>query len=67
MQLVCGVDRRSMLSATLENMIIAFEIAFLSVIQTKLLLLPVSGGHLEFHQDAIGTRCRSTLSCVSDP
>jgi hypothetical protein len=36
-----------MLSATLENIVLAFEIAILSVIQAKLLLLPVSGAILD--------------------
>ena len=43
MQLLLGVGRRSIVSATLENMVLASEIAFLSIIQAKLLLLPVSG------------------------
>jgi hypothetical protein len=67
MQLVLGVGRRSVVLATLDNVVLAFEIAFLPIIQAKLLLLPVSGGHLGFHQDAAGIRCRSTFTCVDDP
>jgi hypothetical protein len=67
MQLVLGVVRRSVVLANLDNVVLAFEIAFLPIIQAKLLLLPVSGGHLGFHQDAAGTRCRSTFCCVGDP
>ena len=48
-------------------MVLAFEIAFLHVIQTKLLQLPVSGGHLGFHQDAADIWCRSTHTCFDDP
>jgi hypothetical protein len=53
--------------ATLDNVVLAFEIAFLPKIEAKLLLLSVSGGHLGFHQDAAGIRCRSTFTCVDDP
>jgi hypothetical protein len=53
--------------ATLENVVITFEIAFQHVIQSKLLLLPVSGGHLGLHLDATGTRRRSTHTCFGDP
>jgi hypothetical protein len=67
MQLVLGVGRRSVVLATLDNVVLAFEIEFLSVIQAKLLLLPVLGGHLGFHQDAACIRCRSTFYCVGDP
>jgi hypothetical protein len=67
MQLVFGVGRRSVALATLDNVVLAFEIAVLSVIQAKLLLLPVLGSHLGLHQDATGTRCRSTFSCVGEP
>jgi hypothetical protein len=42
MQLLLGVGRRSIVSATLENMVLASEIAYLSIIHAKLLLLPVS-------------------------
>jgi hypothetical protein len=55
------------MSATLDNLILAFEIAFLPIIQAKLLLLPVLGGHLGFHQDAACIRCRSTITRVDDP
>jgi hypothetical protein len=41
MQMLLGVGRRSIVSATLENMVLASEIAFLSVVQAKLLLLSV--------------------------
>jgi hypothetical protein len=67
MQLVFSVGRRSLALATLDNVVLAIEIAFLPVIQAKLLLLPVSGGHLGFHQDAAGIWCRSTFTCVDDP
>jgi hypothetical protein len=67
MQLVLGVDRRSIVLATLENVVLAFEIAFLPIIEAKLLLLPVSGGHLGFHLDAAGIRCWSTHTCFDDP
>ena len=36
MQLVLGVGRRSVVLATLENIVSAFEIAFLSIICPKL-------------------------------
>jgi hypothetical protein len=67
MQLVLGVGRRSVVVGDLENVVLAFEIVFLPIIQAKLLLLPVSGGHLGLHLDAAGIRCRSTFSCVGDP
>jgi hypothetical protein len=48
-------------------MVLASEIAFLSIIQAKLLLLPISDGHVGFHQDTADIRCRSTHTCVDDP
>jgi hypothetical protein len=42
-QLVLGVGRRSVVSATLENMVLAFEITFLPIIRATLLLFPVRG------------------------
>jgi hypothetical protein len=53
--------------ATLDNVVLAFEMVFLPTIQAKLLLLPVSGGHVGFHQDAADIRCRSTHTCFDDP
>jgi hypothetical protein len=41
-QLVFGVGRRFVELATLENIVLAFDIAFLFVIRAKLFLLPVS-------------------------
>jgi hypothetical protein len=67
MQLVLGVGRRSVVFATFDNVVSSFEILFLSIIQLKLLLLPVSGSHLSFHQDAADIRCRSTPTCFDDP
>jgi hypothetical protein len=67
MQLILDVGRRSVVLATLDNVVLAFEIAFLPIIQTKLLLLPVSGGHVGFYQDAADIRCRSTHTCVDNP
>jgi hypothetical protein len=67
MQLVLGVDRRSIVLETLVNVVLAFEIVFLPIKQAKLLLLPVSGGHLGFHLDAADIRCRSTHICFDDP
>jgi hypothetical protein len=67
MQLVLGVGRRLVVLVTLVNVVLAFEIAFLPIIQAKLLLLPVSGGHLKFHQDAACIRCWSTFTYVGDP
>jgi hypothetical protein len=67
MQLVLGFSRSSFVFAALDNVVLAFEIAFLPVIQAKLLLFPVSGGHLGYHQDAAGIQCRSTFTCVDDP
>jgi hypothetical protein len=66
MRLVLGVGRRSVVLVTLDNVVLAFEIAFLHVIQAKLLLLPVSGGHLVLHLD-LADRRRSTFSRVGDP
>jgi hypothetical protein len=66
-QLVLGVGRRSVVLTTPDNVVLAFEIAFLPITQAKLLLLPVSGGHLGFHQDAAGIWCRSTFTSVDDP
>ena len=54
MQLVLGVGRRFVVLATLDNVVLSFEIVFLHIIQAKLLLLPVSGGHLVL----------TTLECI---
>jgi hypothetical protein len=43
MRLVFDVSEHSDVLATLDNMVLAFEIAFLPIIQAKLLLLLVSG------------------------
>ena len=67
MQLVFGVGQRSVVLTTLDNVVVAFEIAFLPIIQAKLILFPVSGGRLAFHQDTAGTRRRSTFSSVGNP
>jgi hypothetical protein len=67
MQPVFGVGRRSVVLATDDNVVLAFEFAFRPIIQAKLLLLPILGGHLGFHPDAAGIRCRSTFSWVGGP
>jgi hypothetical protein len=43
MQLVLGGGRRSTVSVTLENMVLAFEITFSPIKRATLLLLPVCG------------------------
>jgi hypothetical protein len=67
MQLLLSVGRRSIVSVTLENMASASEVAYLSVIQAKLLLLSVSGGHFVLHLHVAGNTCRSMFHCVDDP
>ena len=67
MALVFDVGRCFLMSATLENMVLAFGIAFLSIIRENLFLLPVSGRHIEFHIDGVSIRCRSMFPYVCDP
>jgi hypothetical protein len=57
-----------MLSATLENIVLAFEIAFLSVRRAKLLLLPVSGAILDYTkiQLVLGVGRRSVVLATLD-
>jgi hypothetical protein len=68
MQLLFGVGRQSIVSATLENLVLAFEIAFSSTIRAKLFLLPASSRPFQISPiDVAGHRCRSTIHCDGDP
>jgi hypothetical protein len=55
---VFDVGRHSIVSGAIENMVLQYEIGFLSKIERKLLLLLVYGRPIVFSIDSIGFRCR---------
>jgi hypothetical protein len=67
MQLEFGVGRRSVVLANLDNIVLAFEIVILLDYEQSYYYFRFAGGHLGFHQDAGGVRCRSSFSCVAEP